>query len=120
MTMKNRPFIHRLRFALAGLFEGWKRERSFRTQVGLGALVVIAVSILGASPIWCAVVALAIALVLAAELLNSAFEALTDHLHPDTHASIRVAKDMAAASVLLVSAGAAAVGLLLLFALYRN
>jgi undecaprenol kinase len=116
--MKNRPFIHRLRFALAGLLEGWKRERSFRTQVFLGVLVVIVVLVLGASLIWCAVVALAIALVLAAELLNSALEALIDHLHPDAHASIRVAKDMAAASVLLVSLGAAAVGLLLLLAMY--
>ncbi len=113
--MKNRSFSQRFRFALAGLGEGWRRESSFRTQVFLGALTVIGVAFLGASAIWCAVVALAIALVLAAELLNSALEALVDRLHPEIHREIRVVKDMAAASVLLVSLGALAVGLLLLF-----
>jgi diacylglycerol kinase len=113
--MKNRPFSQRLRFALAGLQEGWQRENSFRTQVVLGTLVVIVVAIVGAPAVWCALVALAIALVLATELLNSALEALMDRLHPETHPEIRVAKDMAAASVLLVSLGAVSVGLLFLF-----
>lgn len=115
--MKDRPFSQRLRFALMGLREGWRRESSFRIQVLLGALAVIAIVVLGTSAIWCAMVALAIALVLAAELLNSAFEALVDRLHPETHSEIRVVKDMAAASVLVVCLGALAVGLLLLFAL---
>jgi undecaprenol kinase len=115
--MKNRPFSHRLRFALTGLSEGWRRESSFRTQVALGVLTVIVVAVLRASAIWCAVVALTIALVLAAELLNSALEGLVDRLHPETHPEIRVVKDMAAGSVLLVCLGALAVGLLLLVAI---
>jgi len=114
--MKNRPFSERLGFAVAGLREGWHRESSFRTQVLLGALAAIVAPILGASLVWCAVVALTIALVLAAELLNSALEALIDRLHPETHPEIRIVKDFAAASVLLVSLGALAVGVLLLLA----
>ncbi len=114
--MKNRPFSERLGFALTGLRQGWQRESSFRTQVFLGALVAIIAPILGARLVWCAVVALAIALVLAMELLNSALEALIDRLHPETHPEIRIVKDMAAASVLLASVGAVAVGVLLLLA----
>ncbi len=70
--------------------------------------------------IWWAVVALTIGAVLAVELMNSAFEALVDHLHPDRHPEIRIIKDMDAGGVLLVSLGALVVGgLLILFELWR-
>lgn len=118
--MKNRPFFQRFAFALTGLADGWRREKSFRAQVILGILAVIVVAVIGASAIWCAVVTLAIALVLAAELLNSALEALVDRLHPEVHPEIRIVKDMAAGSVLMVSLGALAVGLLMLFSTIWN
>ena len=40
-----------------------------------------------------------IGLVLVAELLNTAIEALADRLHPERHPEIRVVKDVAAAAV---------------------
>ncbi|CAN7582237.1 diacylglycerol kinase [Phyllobacterium sp. LjRoot231] len=93
-----------------------RRERSFRTQILMAVLVVIGVLFLGASLAWMAIITLAIALVLAAELFNSALETLVDHLHPEFHAEIRVVKDMAAGGVLLVSLGAAVVGVLFFLA----
>jgi undecaprenol kinase len=57
-----------------------------------------------------------ISFVLAAELMNSAFEALVDHLHPERHPEIRVIKDVASGAVLLTSIGALVVGFLLLCA----
>jgi undecaprenol kinase len=113
--MKNRSFFERAQFALVGLLEGWRRERSFRTQVTIAGLVIVLVAILGASTLWLAVICLTIALVLASELLNSSLEALVDHLHPDIHPEIRIVKDMAAGSVLLVSIGAVLVGLLFIY-----
>jgi len=113
--MKNRPFLERLGFAFIGLSEAWRRERSFRTQVLIGSMTPIIVGIVGASSIWWAIISLTIALVLAAELFNAALEALIDHLHPHTHPEIRVAKDVAAAGVLLVSVGAMIVGLIFLY-----
>ena len=113
--MKNRSFSERVQFALIGLREGWRRERSLRTQVAMAVLALVVVSFLGASALWLAVVCLTIALVLAAELLNSSLEALVDRLHPETHPEIRIVKDMAAGSVLLVSIGAVIVGLLFVY-----
>jgi undecaprenol kinase len=43
---------------------------------------------------------------LALEVINSAFERLIDHLHPELHSEIGLIKDMAAGSVLLISIGA--------------
>lgn len=107
--MKNRPFHVRIGFAVAGLRECWRTESSFRTHVVLGSLALAAMAAIGPAPFWWALVGLAIALVLALELVNSAFERLIDHLHPDIHSEIRCAKDMAAGGVLLISAGALAV-----------
>ena len=57
-------------------------------------------------------IALCIGLVIAAELLNSALEALIDHLHPEIHPAIGRAKDVLAGMVLVLSITAAVVGAL--------
>jgi undecaprenol kinase len=119
-AMKNRPFHERLVFALNGLAAAWRRENSIRTQAAVAALAVAALVVLRPPIVWWAVVTLTIAFVLAIELMNSAFEGLVDHLHPDRHPEIRTIKDMAAGGVLLASVGAlATAGLLLLAALWR-
>lgn len=116
--MKNRPFHVRVGFALAGMGECWRTESSFRSHVVIGSAVLAAMLALRPAPIWWAVVGLAVMLVLALELVNSAFERLIDHLHPEIHPEIRCVKDMAAGGVLLLSlgsvivAGALAVSLL--------
>lgn len=101
--MKNKPFHKRLGFALAGIAEGWRNERSFRTHVFSALAAFGALAILRPPPLWWAVIILIIALVLAAELINAAFEGLIDHLHPEIHPRIRVVKDMAAGAVLITA-----------------
>jgi diacylglycerol kinase (ATP) len=71
--------------------------------------VVIALLILRPGPFWWALVMLASAGVLAAEMFNTALEHLVDHLHPEIHPRIGVVKDCAAAGVLIASLGAVAV-----------
>ena len=59
-------------------------------------------------------IALACALVLALELVNTAVEAVVDLVSPKPHPLAGVAKDAAAAAVLLASLGAVVVGLAVL------
>jgi undecaprenol kinase len=96
-------------FALAGLAHGLRSERSVRFEAIVFVLVLVALIVLRPEPIWWAAVALASAGVLAAELLNTAIEALTDHLSPEPHPQIRVVKDCAAAAVFIAVIGALAV-----------
>jgi undecaprenol kinase len=112
--MKNRPFRERLMFALNGLGAAWRRESSFRTQATLAVLAAIVLVFLRPPLVWWAIIALTISVVLAAELMNSAFEALADQLQPERHPEIRVIKDIAAGGVLLASIGALIIGSLLL------
>jgi diacylglycerol kinase len=60
-----------------------------------------------------ALVVVAIALVLVAELFNSALEAVVDLASPDDHPLAKQAKDIAAGAVLVAAAAAVAIGLLL-------
>ena len=111
---KNQPLHKRIRFAVAGIRETWRRERSFRAQVGVAVLVVGALLVIRPSPVWWALVGFVIFAVLAVEMINTALETLIDHLHPDIHPQIRAVKDMAAGAVLLVVVGAVVVGAVLL------
>jgi diacylglycerol kinase (ATP) len=108
--VKNRGFRERVGFAVAGWREAFVRENSFRAQARLGAVALAALIVLRPPPVWWALVLLVSALVMALELLNSAMEAVIDRLHPEIHPSIKVAKDMLAGAVLLMSCAALAVG----------
>jgi len=112
-TSKNQSFVSRLGFACAGFAHGLRAERSVQIQAVAFILVVIAMSVLHVEPQWWALVFVASAGVLAAELLNTAIEHLADHLHPQIHPAIRIVKDCAAAGVLVASAGAVGVAVAL-------
>jgi diacylglycerol kinase (ATP) len=107
--VKNRGFRARVGFALAGWRAVWVGERSFRTQSCFAGLALIALLVLRPGPVWWALVAVTCALVLALELVNSALEAVIDLLHPGIHPSIKIAKDMLAGAVLMMSVAALAV-----------
>ena len=109
-TAKNQSFFARLRFACAGFAHGVRVERSLRLQLLAFCLVLVALGALRPEPVWWALVVLASAAVISAELFNTAVEHLADHLHPDAHPSIRIVKDCAAAAVLVASIAALAVG----------
>jgi len=107
--MKNQIFYKRMTFALQGIAVAFRKESSFRLQC-LATLFVLAVLIWCRPPmIWCALLVINCGLVLAAELFNTALENLIDHLHPALHPSIKIAKDCAAGSVLVLSISAVCV-----------
>lgn len=58
---------------------------------------------------WLAII-LSIGLVASTEILNTSIEEVLDHLHPERHASVGKAKDLAAGAVLFASFTAIAVG----------
>jgi diacylglycerol kinase (ATP) len=110
---KNRSFRIRLGFAAAGIRIVARREKSFRTQIVLAACAAGAAALLRPGWLWCALLALAAAFVLALEMANAALEYLIDELHPHHAREIGHAKDAAAGAVLLASAAAALVGLMM-------
>jgi diacylglycerol kinase (ATP) len=107
---KNACFRRRLGFAVSGVHRAARREKSFRTQLRLGALGAGLALLPRPGLLWTALFALAATLVLALEMINAALEEALDRLHPGRHPAIGAAKDAAAGAVLLASIGALAVG----------
>jgi diacylglycerol kinase (ATP) len=105
--MKNKAFYHRLGFALAGIASAWSSEKSFRVQA-LAALAVVAFLLWHRPPaLWWAVLLMNCGMVMAAELFNTALEHTLDHLSPEIHPAVRIAKDCCAGAVLLLSIASA-------------
>lgn len=95
-------------FAWAGVAHTYRTQPNFRIEVWAGAAA-LALALGLRVPL--APVALACALVLGLELVNTALEALTDLASPEVHPLAKVAKDAAAGAVVMASLGALAVGL---------
>jgi len=111
----SRPLADSFRDALAGLAYAWRTQRNLRIQVLAAAGVLVALVLLRLPPVQAGVLILAVVLVLAAELFNTAVEVVVDHfVGPEHQAAARVAKDVAAAAVVVTAVGAAAVGALIL------
>ncbi len=99
------------RHAIAGMQDAWKYERNFRIHILAAVLICILAFLWSFSWIEWLFVLLAIAMVLAAELMNTVVEHLLDLLVPHHHETVRMLKDMMAAVVLIQSLGAFAIGI---------
>jgi diacylglycerol kinase (ATP) len=99
-------------------FEGWWHVLRTQRNAWIHALVSVVVFGLGfwlqiSRHEW-AILLLTIMVVWMAEFMNTALEALVDLATPDYHPLAKIAKDVAAASVLVGALGAILIGLLIL------
>ena len=106
--MKNKAFLQRMGFAAHGIGAALRSEASLRSQAAAAALVLGVLVWRRPGPVWWALLIMNCGAVLAAELLNTALEHALDQLHPGRHPAIGLAKDCAAAAVLVLSATALA------------
>ncbi|MBM0742954.1 diacylglycerol kinase family protein [Phormidium sp. CLA17] len=90
------------KYAWAGSSYAFRTQRNFRIHVILGALALAASAYLRLSAVEISVVGLTIGAVLAMELLNTAIESVVDlTVKQNYHELAKIAKDCAAAAVLI-------------------
>jgi len=107
--------LRSFRHAFRGLGLVLARERNAWIHVVAAVVALMAAVWLGLSRAETALVVVTIALVLAAEVVNTVVERLLDLVHPDHSERVRAIKDMSAAAVLVTALGALTVaGLLFL------
>jgi len=109
-----RSFPQALACAVRGLRHAGRTQRHFRAQLVIAALALFFAAWAEVPLVELAVLAVTVAVVLGAELLNTAVETLTDFLHPDHSPAAAAVKDVAAAAAMVAALLALAVGLLLL------
>lgn len=98
-------------FAWAGLTHTYRTQANFRIEVAAAGLAT-ALALALHAPL--APIVLCCALVLSLELVNTAVEATLDHATSDFHELAKIAKDAAAAAVLIASIGSLLVGVVVL------
>lgn len=105
-------FSHRFRCAWHGLVWTLREERHFKFHVVALLLVVIAGFYFQINFWEWMIVCIVSSLVISLELVNAALERALDHLHPDQHPAIGLAKDILAGAVLVAALSALIVGML--------
>ena len=101
--MKGQNLFYRAKFAFQGLAYTIKNEQSFKLELLALAFIFGVLIVLRPAPVWWGLISLTCGGVLAAELINTALERALDKLHPVKDPLIGIAKDCAAASVLVLS-----------------
>ncbi|SHI32704.1 diacylglycerol kinase family protein [Desulfofundulus thermosubterraneus] len=113
--MAGGSFRKSLGYALAGLAYTLRTQPNMRFHFG-AALVVVAVALLlGVGVRDLLIILFAIALVVIAEMFNTAVETVVDLYTAKYHPLARVAKDVAAGAVLLAALNSVVVGLLVFY-----
>jgi diacylglycerol kinase (ATP) len=100
-----RAFLRSFAFAWTGLAEAAVRDRNLRIHLALGVLAGAFAAVVPLAGAERAVLLVCIAAVIAAEAANTAVEAIVDLVSPQWSERARIAKDAAAASVLVLAAG---------------
>ncbi len=98
------------KFALRGLLYTIKTEKNMRVHLCFAFYIVLAGFVTGITQAQWAAVLICIALVTAAECVNTAIERTCDTLHPDKSDGIMHAKDASAAAVFCLTVVAAIIG----------
>ncbi|MBP1309819.1 diacylglycerol kinase family protein [Paenibacillus sp. 1182] len=114
--MRRQPWRMTFRYAAEGVMYALRTQVNMRIHVVVALLVIVAGLTLHISRLDWLFVCVAIAIVIVAELFNTAVEAAVDLISPDIHPLAKAAKDTAAGAVLLAAVFAVIIGI---FVFYR-
>ncbi|MEB3284948.1 MAG: diacylglycerol kinase family protein [Candidatus Sericytochromatia bacterium] len=114
MRFKAENLLASFRFAFAGIYFCLRTERNMRIHVAAGVLAMALGAWLRIPFFHLALIAVVSSLVVTMEMLNTAIENAVDLFTHRKHPLAKIAKDVAAAAVLVSAANALLVGLLLL------
>ena len=101
------------KFAFDGLKVGVMKGRNFRIQIILGIIASILAAYLNFSAVEWSILAVTMAMVIILELVNTAIESIVDIVSPEIKNEAKIAKDVAAASVLIAAVASILIGVFL-------
>ena len=90
-------------YAFKGMFVALREEQNMRIHLIAIAVVTVLGIYLSLTAIEWAVIALTIGFVVSMEMMNSAIEAIVDHVSPEFHKDAGRIKDLAAGAVLVAA-----------------
>ena len=111
--MKNKKLINSLKYAFKGIASALPSERNMKIHVTIMALVIIFGIILNISTFEWFVCIICFAIVISAEIFNTALEQMVDIAMPEKDPRAKFVKDVAAGGVLVMAIASAIIGLII-------
>jgi diacylglycerol kinase len=110
-----RKWIQSFQYAYEGFIYAFKTQRNMKIHVFIGLAILVLALFFQLPKLETMFILLSLALVMGAELINTAVEKTVDLAMPDRHPLAKAAKDLAAAFVLLTAMLAVGIGLIVFF-----
>jgi diacylglycerol kinase len=110
---RKHPTVESLGYAIEGITEALKNEPNIRVHLAIGLLAVILGFVFNLSSTEWIIIFFTIAFVLILELVNTSLEAIVDVVSPKRRARAKVAKDVAAAAVLVSAILSLVIGIII-------
>lgn len=108
-----RTLPNSFKYAFSGFKTAVTKEPNFQIHIFVGSCALLLGAILGLSQTEWITLLFTIAFVLILEFWNTAIESIVDLVSPEIHPKAKVAKDVAAAAVLLGAGVSVVIGILL-------
>lgn len=112
--MKPTRFIESVNCAIEGIIYTARTQKHMRNHFLSALMLLFAVLFLKVSALEFTLLTITVCFVLFAELVNTAIEVVVDMISPEYHPLAKIAKDVAAGSVLVASIGAMVMGYVIL------
>lgn len=112
MKVKTKKLINSFKYAGEGIVSSFKTERNMKIHIFIMLAVILLGVLLELSAIEWIICVLLFAIVISAELFNTALETIVDMVMPEKNDKAKLAKDVSAGAVLVTAIGAAIVGMI--------
>ena len=115
-----KKLLHSFKFALKGIIYLLKTEQNARIHLAATILVFLLSITFNINHLEAAIIFIAVIMVFAMEIINTAVEKIIDFLHPDNHNVIATVKDALAGAVLIAGTIALVVAFLIFYPYFRD
>ena len=112
--MRSENIVKSFGYAFAGIWYSIRTQRNAKIHIVIAAILISLAIFLQSSATDIAILVLTFGLVFAAEMSNTAIEAMVDLTSPNLHPLAKISKDVAAGAVLAAALAEAAVGFIIL------
>ncbi|MCI9233045.1 MAG: diacylglycerol kinase family protein [Bacilli bacterium] len=112
-TLGPKRLLHSFKYAIEGLLYAFKKEQNMIIHIFITMVVVVGGILLNISSMEWLVCFLFIGLVIGTELMNTSIEAVVDLACPEENPLAKIAKDTAAASVMVFALTSVVVGVMI-------
>lgn len=110
---EDKKIINSFKYAFEGIISALKTERNMKLHIfAMGIVILLGILLKISKMEWC-ICFICIAVVISAELFNTAIETVVDMICIEKNEKAKLAKDVSAGAVLVLAIGALAVGIII-------